>query len=280
MSISNKAILVNVKISQWVGRKLDKRATETVAISHSTDGKVGNYTKKLLPGAEELAEITRLAQSIRNFFYEQTLPWCADGSRILASKNYLEFTKAFNLKKDAFDQAVQAFIYEYPRLQAIAYHKLGDLYKEAEYPSIDKLRQSYRCEINFFPIPEVSDFRVQISEEEKLAFQKHMQEVEANATQECWKRLYDTVSKAANKLNAPDAIFRDSLIENITECCTLLSKLNITDDPTLESMRMEIEKLASKINPDTCRESEIARNETAKQLNDITSRMSAFMGAQ
>lgn len=279
MSISNKALLVSVSISQWVGRKLDKQATNTVENTYVTQGKVGNYTKQLLPGAEELAKVTSMAQSIRLFFYEQTLPWCSDGSRILSSANYIPFTKEFNKQRDAFNSAVLDFVLAYPALQQMAQAKLGQLYRDEDYPSPEKLSSSFGCEIMFFPIPEQGDFRIQISDEEKAAFERQMQEVERQAAKECWKRLYDSAYKAAQKLNDPKAIFRDSLIENITEMCGLLSRLNVTDDANLETMRQELETLASRIQPETCRASETGRKDAADKLNEITNRMSAFMGA-
>src|SRR5437773_536002 len=105
MSLSNKAILVNLSISQWVGRRIEKSAKETVETAHTTDKRVGNYTKKLLPGAKELEEIQRLAGAIRVFFYTNTAPWLNDGSRIISSKHYMEFTAEFRQMKGVLDRA-------------------------------------------------------------------------------------------------------------------------------------------------------------------------------
>ena len=107
MSLSNKSLLAYVKISAWTGRKLDKRATGTVENSYSTKGKVGNYTKKLLPDAKELDAIQSKAGAIRAFFYEQTSPWMSDGGRILSSKNHLAFSSEYRNKKSEFDKAVK-----------------------------------------------------------------------------------------------------------------------------------------------------------------------------
>lgn len=276
-TISNKAMLVSLKISQWAGRKHDRQATNTVETAYSTKGKVGQYSKKLLPGAMELAEIQRQAQDIRMFFYEQTLPWLSDGTRILSSKNYMEFTNAFRQRKASFDTIVEEFIDQYPTLLIEAKEKLGTLFKETDYPSPKKLRECFDCEIGFMPIPDVTDFRVTLSDEEKDTFLKRMQEVEQTAMRDCWSRLHDVVAKAAGKLQSPDAIFRDSLIENISEICKLLPKLNVTDDTNLEKMRQDVESLVAGISTDACRDNPEMRTYAAKRLDDITSKMSAFM---
>ncbi len=107
-----------------------------------------------------------------------------------------------------------------------------------------------------------------------------MKQIETTAMQDCWKRLYSVVSKAAQKLNEPDAIFRDSLIENISDLCTMLPKLNVMEDPNLESMRQAIETTVGGINPDQVRDNAEVRKTAVQSLDEITSKMSAFMGIQ
>lgn len=278
MSISTKALLANLSISAWGARKFDKQATNTIETTYTTKGKVGNYSKKLLPHAKELDDIARLDGGIRAYFYEQTLPWLQDGSRILKSTNYLSFTREFHAMKEKRNTLVESFIAQYPYLKGEAMLKLGTLYHEGEYPSVGKLRASYACEISFMPIPDVGDFRTEILDSEKQAFLKKMAEMEAEAMRDCWQRLHDVVSRAANKLATPDAVFRDSLLENISEMCNLLPRLNVVDDPALETMRQELESYISKVSAEACRASHGVRNDVATKLADIDSKMSAFMG--
>ena len=276
--LSQKAILVYLTISQWTGRKLDKRATGHVEHDFKTDGKVGNYTKKLLPGARELEAIAAQAGAIRKFFYDQTLPWLADGTRILSSKNYIQFTQDYRARKNAFDASVEAFLTEYPKLRDAARAKLGELFSENEYPSAAHLRTAFQCDIAFLPLPDAADFRTEMLDSEKDAFLAKMREVEANATRECWTRLHDVCQKAIAKLAQPDAIFRDSLIQNISDICGLLPRLNVTDDPALENARQAVEKLAASISPDVCRDNATERQDAAAKLREITDKMGAFMG--
>lgn len=278
MSLADKALLATLHISQWTGRKHDKNATATVEATHETQRQVGNYTKKLLPGAKELAEIGRLSSGLRAFYYEQTLPWFNDGSRIISSKNYMDFVNAFRVKKGEFENAVAAFLNEYPTLRESARAKLGDLFREGEYPTVASLTHAFACEISFMPMPDVKDFRVEILDSEKDQFISKMQDIESNAMRECWTRLYDVVSKAAVTLEKPEAVFRDSLIENITDICALLPKLNVTDNPDLEAMRSKVQAIVSNISPEVCRKSIEQRTHAATQLDEISAKMSAFMG--
>jgi hypothetical protein len=278
MSLKTNALLVSVNITQWTGRKFDKRATGTVEATHATDQGVGNFTKKLLPGAAELEAIQSAAWALRKFFYENTLPWAADGARIVSSQNYFPFTQEFRKRKAEFDAHVAAFLTEYPRLQDAARRKLGDLFSESEYPEITRLAAKFRCEMAIFPVPDIGDFRVEISDAEKQVFLDSMARVERDALNDCYKRLLDVVSKAAERLKQPDAVFRESLIGNIVELVELLPRLNPIDDPKLEALRAEVQSVVSKVSAESIRASETTRADTAKQLEDIASKMDAFMG--
>ena len=46
----------------------------------------------------------------------------------------------------------------------------------------------------------------------------------------------------AEKLADPKAVFRDTLVENTKEVCSILSRLNFADDPDLETMRQQVEE--------------------------------------
>lgn len=276
--LSNKALLVSVGISQWVGRKLDKRATETVETSHTTEKRVGNYTKKLLPGASQLEKVQAIASKIRKYYCSKTMPWMTDGARIISGDIYLEFTNEFRKLKNEFDHAVGEFLVEYPRLQLEARAKLGDLFNDAEYPSVEKLTKLFACEIVFMPMPEVGDFRTGISDFEKETFLKKMSETHAQGVAECFSRLNDVISKALERLQKPDGKFKDSLIENIQDLCALLPALNIGNDASLEETRAKVDAVVSGISPDLCRKSAPDRELAARKLKEIQDTMGAFMG--
>lgn len=277
MSLSNKAMLVNLSISQWTGKKIDRRANETVERTHLTEGKVGLYSKRLLPNTKELDTINNTSQAMRKFFYDNTLPWFSDGSRIIKASHYMEFTNKFREYKEQFDKAVREFIQSYPALREQAKRKLGDLYNESDYPSDQEIQYTFNVNVSFMPVPDVGDFRTEILDSEKDEFLNKMKEVEVSAVKECWHKLYDVVNKAVGKLKVPDAIFRDSLIENIQDVCTLLPKLNVTDDTELDSMRKELENTLSGISPDAVRSNLVARHDAAKKLEELSSKMDIFM---
>lgn len=280
MSLSTKAILFSLKISVWTARKQDQKATSTVETSFSTQKKVGNYTKKLLPDAKELENVKAIAEETRKFFRDQTLPWLSDGTRIVSAKNYFELTQELRKRKDSFERSVSEFLGAYETLRNDAANKLGALFNAADYPTANELRSSFKFDLTPLPMPEISDFRTEVLDSEKNEFLAKMREVENESIRHCYAKLSEVVSRAVEKLKTPDAKFKDSLIENIADICRLLPKLNIHEDSALEATRREVESLVSKISPDTIRENKLERETTAKKLADIDSKISALMGGK
>lgn len=278
MSLSNKAILVNLHITGWTGRKIDRKAGGTVETAYSTKGRVGNYTKQLLPNGRELTDVTNATGNLRRFFYYNTLPWFSDGSRILSSKNYMDFTTEYRSKKAQFDQAVQNFLDAYPKLKESAKLALAHLYSESDYPTIEELKKSFTCALAFMPMPDIADFRTEILETEKSDFLNRMKEVESNALKDCYLRLHEVVTKAVERLKNPESKITESLIGSVTDICGLLPKLNVNDDAKLEQMRKEVEIAVNGLTVSGLQSSIEVRKDAASQLDAINSKMAAFMG--
>lgn len=278
-TLARNALLVQLRINQWSGVKQDQKARQTVESTHKTDMRVGNFQKKLLPGNKELDAVRNVAQNIRKYVDRQTLPWYADGTRILSSIHYLEFTQQFAKRKVEFETTVNEFLNKYNELKEHAKLKLGDLYNEWEYPSIEALRHSFNCEVTLMPMPDISDFRVELSELEKERFVNTMKQAETEARVEVYNRVKEVLKKAAEKLSDPEAKFKNSLINNINETLNLIPALNVTEDQDLERFCNEIQSFTSNIVPDHCRDVKTVREQTAKQLNEIVDKMSAFMAS-
>ena len=70
----------------------------------------------------------------------------------------------------------------------------------------------------------------------------------------------------------------ESLIGNLTELTAMLTRLNFTDDPNLEAMRVEIESTLCRHDIGALRNSESARIEQTDAAKAILDRMTAYMG--
>lgn len=275
-NLSSKALLVQLNFSAWTGKRQDKRAAETIKNQHETKGNVGHYMKSLLPLSKELADIHTIVSRMRNFFYEQTAPWMSDGARIIKATNHLKFNETMNKHKRDFEQAINDFLLVYPKQRLEAQSVLGSLFNELEYPSTDELRLKFCVKLNYMPLPDVSDFRTEISDEDKKAFLESIEEIKAQSLKDAYKRLHTVIKNAADRLGDSSAIFKDSLIENIKEMSKLIPELNIVDDMSLDNLACEALDIAS-VSPDLLRDNKIERSDKAKKLKDLENKLSVFL---
>lgn len=283
MNLNDRALLVQLNISQWTARKYDRKVSKEVAATHNTTLDAGRYNKSLLPMNDALDHVHRKSTHIRTKYYENTTSSGLDGMQILPSGNYLAFMTEFRKERNEWDSLVASFITAYPQLKSNAQRILGGLYDEADYPTIDQIESKFKMDIAVFPVPSSANLRIPVSNEEldkiKQEIENRVDTAAKTAMNDLWQRLHDRVKHMAEKLADPKAIFRDSMVENARELCALLPRLNFTDDPHLEDMRQQVEQTLLK-HPDALRNDPDLRRDTAAEAKKIMDAMSIFMGAK
>ena len=278
--LDEKAMLVKFSVSQWTAKKNDKRIEKEVEEKHNAHD-AGRYNKVLI-AKEEIKKIQTFANDARTYHYTNTLPWKDEGERVLPTTLYFEYCRQMQEKKTAFEKAVKTFIDNYPALIDQAKARLNGMFSPADYPSAKKISKKFSFQWEFSPIPTAQDFRLDLQSEEisKISadLERRLKATEQEAISDLWQRLFDTVSHAAERLGDPEAVFRNSLVENIQDLVNLLPKLNFTDDPTLETMRREVEKKLLKFSADTLREDADARKRTAEEAKELLKDIKPHVG--
>lgn len=288
MNLTDRALMVNLSISQWSAAKSDKKINREVADSHGSDESMGNYRKALI-ARESIQTVTKLTGSIRSEHYRLTLPWRDSGDRVLSSVGYFAYVEKMRAFERDWNRAVSEFCANYAGYVADARTKLNGLFDAADYPSEAEIRGKFSFKLEINPLPAVDDFRVQLGSEEIARIQ---QEFQSNAkTQidramgDVWNRLQDVVSKMAERLKAykvrPDGKvenpFRDTLVTNITDLLDIVPSLNLTGDANIETFAREIRESLTVYSPEQLREAEYRREDVANRADEILNKMSAFI---
>jgi len=284
MKLSDRALLVQLNISTWSANKLDKEiSSETTRNKGAISGSVRSH-KSLLPMCDLLDDIKKKAGLIRQQFYDNTLPWGVKGIQILPTANYLAFMTEFRKEKSDYEALVRQFVPAYPQLVQDAQRFLGTAYKVDDYPDVSEIGSKFKMDLGVMPVPN-NDFRVDIADAELERIQEEVEarvkQASTGAMQEVWQRLYDKVVHMADrmaKLDDPKARFHESTLDNITDLCDLLPRLNVMDDPNLEAMRQEVEGKLSGLSKDSVVQSPTFRQTKIDEANDIAAKMAAFMG--
>jgi len=280
MKLDERALLVQLNVSQPTMSKRDKKVSEQVAMTNNAITTAGTYHKSLLPNNEYLGNVHKYTTLVRQFFYQNTLPWLSDGTMILPTENYMPFMERFNEMKVEWFRLVDTFINQYPQLQLNAQRDLGSLYNPDEYPTEYELKLKFGMDMTVLPIPS-DDFRVDIESSELENIRKQVGEkVESsieNAMREAWQRLYDKVKHIADKLSDNKNIFRDTMIDNLKELCDVLKRMNITDDVNLENIRQQVDTKLANNNPESLRLDLDLRRQKAIESREILKQMEEYM---
>lgn len=280
-NLNDRALLVQLNVSQWTARKFDKKATNEVATSNGANADVGRYNKSLLPTSDELTAVHKKTTEIRALYYRNTLPWGMEGTQLLPTKNYMDFMTEMRAAKNEWEDKVKMFLLSYHRLQVKAQGFLAGLYNSDDYPHRDEVASKFAISWVVLPVPS-TDFRVALASDEleriRSDVEAQVKRAGAVAMQDAWQRLYKHVEHIAERLADPANVFRDSMLESAVETCGMLTRLNVLDDPDLERMRSEVEGKLTGFHPDALRNDPDLRRDTAAEAKRIMDQMAALMG--
>jgi hypothetical protein len=273
--LSSKAMLVKVSISQWQGKRFDKKATRIAEGAFQTTG-AGEFQKALV-AQDAIKKVGKIANEIRSYHYENTLPWDRDGWQILPAKHFQTYSKEMRSLKAKFETVVTEFSTAYPALIEEAKIRLNGIFRSEDYPVDIESKFSVRTDIE--PIPIAGDFRVDLHDSELSRIRQDIQsKTEAaldNSHRDLYKRLATAVSAMATKLKDPKGIFRDTLVENLVGLVNLIPQLDIQDDPELDRIRREVEAKLCAYDPAELRNEPTIRAE----VRDDAAAILAAMGA-
>lgn len=279
--LRSKAILVNVNIGTWSGRKYDNTATKTVVDAFDTDNDCGRFNK-LLVDHKPILQLFRIGSRARQFHYEHTLPWSDVGSRLLPTRAYTQYIEGINNHMNDFWTAVETFVRIYPTLVEARRLSLKELWREEDYPDPQHIRNKFTFSFkkSFLPDPN-TDIRLDLSEVEvekvRESLIQSMKEVEDRAVRDLWIRMQKVVARIVDRLDDPDKIFKNSTFENIGELEKVVGLLNVTDDHSLSDTMGRIKDELTAYDPKRIREDDDVRKEVHGKAKDILDKISAFV---
>jgi hypothetical protein len=276
--VARAAMLVDLQISIYSGRKQDKQTQAEVTNSKGANSKrAASVYKSLFAECVELDAITKFQAKARAVHYKLTQPWNDNGSRLLPTALLQEYKRTMNQHQTEFDKLVQAFLLKYDTLVSAAAFQLGTLFDRDEYPTSSSVGQKFRMEIAMSPLPTAGDFRLDIESEVQrdliMQYEKRMEQQLQAASQDSWNRLHEALSRLSDRLvieeDGTKRKFHDTMVYGAVELCELLTQMNVTKDPVLEKARRKLEEVLSGVTPKELREEDGTRILTKQKVDDI-----------
>lgn len=279
--ITERAMLAAVHIRVWSAVKHDRKVSREVADRHGAHAGAGRYNKQLLTGASKLEELRSLAGQVRQYFYRITLPWSDEGLRLLPNDLYFDFMGRMREFEAAFDQAVEDFLVVYPQYIDQVRPELNELFRDDDYPSVERLREKFGVQLEILPVHTGSDFRVKMSAEEQARIAREIDENVRkrlmNGTDELWKRLREVVAHMADRLNEPETRFHTSMVTNVAELVEILPQLNVNGDPDLNRLAAEVRDRLCNHSSQELKKHDLLRVTTAADAANIVERMDSIL---
>lgn len=278
--ITTKAVLVKLSISQFSPKRQDAKTTQEVLVERNATDRAGVWVKNLID-PKKLNDITLVASNTRIMHYELSLPWTDEGWRILPITIYPVYHDTMRKMKQEFLSEVDSFLIQYPQYIEDAKLALTGMFNIREYPSTEQIKRKFGFGVDFSPLPCAEDFRISLGTQDLADMQTEVEQRVTLATnqamKELWSRLATPVQHMLNKLKDTEAIFRDSILENIKQIVELIPLLNITGDVELLKIAQECEQQLTSYNPDILRTNKTVRQEAAQQAEELLKRMQGYL---
>ena len=278
--VARAAVLVELNVSLYSGRKQDKQTQATVVANNSANSKkAASVYKNLFAECKELDDITKFRARASATHYRWTMPWSDHGPRLLPTASLLEYKADMNRLQTEFDALVAAFLDKYDTLVASAAFQLGTLFDRSEYPDREVVARRFRMETSVTPLPVAGDFRLDV---ESAVQQELIDEYEKKsarleqASKDLWERLHAALSRLSDRLTIDEIgevtkrrTFHSTTVTSALELCDMLGSLNVTGDANLESARRKLEGVLSGVSADDLRKHDAHRLDVKRQVDQI-----------
>lgn len=285
-TLSEKAMLVTLKMSKMGTTKLDRDETDKFGGSH-------NVYKALFSSKDNRVKKARSAyDAVYNHLKENTVPW-AKGVDMINSAQYTTLmaeVRQLMAKADAavadlkanWDQEVQADLAY--RTACAAQSGKGHIVSIDDYPTVEELESKYSIDIQISPVPKPNDFdpRHPVTEEDIASLQRQLDEAATQGGKHVIKQMLDPMEKAVANLSTPveDVTkFYSSIITNMVDVADRMRRANISDDVEIAKRISDLTSLSTKYaaNTDILRNSQTARDAAVADISSLMGKMKGLV---
>jgi hypothetical protein len=206
---------------------------------------------------EPYSKLSRLRNQIRKFWLENSVPTLDKGVRLILATDAQRISKGFQDYLEDWNDAVQAFDRIWDQvLQDIA-RKLGPLYDPKDY----RLRppELFSFVWEFVNIRFPNELLSPIFEEEYRKFLRKMEATQLAIKQAFAEELRDLTAHLIERLTPSGGEikrFKKNTIENFREFFAKFHHLNVMNDPELDQLIRQAERIIGSVDAETLRENQ------------------------
>ena len=278
---------MNVTLSMGLGpqRKKDKEMTRETAYHAGVKEDMVSSSKRLFL-KEMLKPFQDIASTARTFHDSRVKPWGVDGSGIIENEKILDYRNGMSVFMNEMENLKSQLEWDYESLKNQMRHELNGSYREADYPPIQKFLKKFYIRILVQPIPDIDDFRTDLSGEAYEYVVKEMEESrkwqEYCAIEPVVEKVREKVERIKDRMETycgkREGNFHKELFENFEELVDMIPTLNFTNNEKLNKLADDLQGIF-RHSPEALRDKktgEAARQETLAETEAILKKMEAY----
>jgi hypothetical protein len=275
---------VRVSVS-WFGTRKTLTAEQRAEAAEpfGTDARFLSAGKRLLDISHPAYKaVTAVRGKVIAYWKSQSLPYPESGVRLIRQDRVDEFAAKMRDFQEDLAEAVENLDRHYHELKVAARQRLGSLYNSADYP--ETLGGLFAVEFDFpsaEPPPYLQQLNPALYEEECRRVQSRFDEAVQLAEQAFSAELAKLVSHLTERLSGQDdgkpKVFRDSILENLTEFFGRFRQLNIRSSEQLDQLVADAQRVIRGVEPQALRDDQNLRQHVAAEMSRVESMLDGML---
>jgi hypothetical protein len=263
----------------WFGTRktLTPQQKAQAADTFGAEGEFLSAGKKLIDTKHpDFKAVTSVRGRIVSYWRGISLPYPEPGMRLIRQDDVGPVNKQLMTLKADLQEAVDNLDRHFASLKSAARERLGSLYNSADYP--DSLKGLFDVTWDF-PSVEPPSYLQRLSpdlyEQECRRVTAQFDEAVQLAEQAFLQELSQLVSHLSERLSGTEdgkpKVFRDSVVENLTEFFERFRRLNVRSNDQLDEVIEQAQRVVRGVEPQALRDNVNLRNRVTNQFSSVQS---------
>jgi hypothetical protein len=257
----------------------DSEMTSELCSSHNAESSVLKATKRTIC-KEAFDPLKKIMNEFRGAVSRVTIPWDMKGVAFCKPAAVAKVIAARDLYGPQFNELKQTHLLDQlEQWKTITKNKLGNAYKEEEFPTLTDLTANVFYKISIMPLPESEALRKIKDIDETLMAEliksndSRIQEGVRSGMVTAYTRLMQPLQHMVDKLTDQSPKIYESMLENVSKIVEEIPSLNLTDDPMLAQFASKAKALITNITTEQLRgdkaEVKVIRKKLAQDTMDV-----------
>src|SRR6516165_114187 len=274
-----------VQFTWWgVQRALSADQKAQAAQAFDAEGQFLSAGKKLLDTkAPAFRAVTAIRTKTTDYWKGLSLPFPEPGTRLIRLDGVESFDRMMADYRAELDDAVANLDRHFDELKRAAALRLGSLFNASDYP--ESLRGLFGVSWDY-PAIDPPDYLVQLSPD---LYEREQERVRARfdeAVRLAETAFIDEFARLVNHLteritgtndDGSPKIFRDSVVDNLTDFIDRFRSLNVRSNQQLDDLVAQAQRVVRNVGAQDLRDSESLRTEVATRLSRVQASLDAML---